>query len=65
MEKIKWDIDYGGHVYGKYMLSGDYNGHRFVKTVSDNFWGLPLMYAKWCITRRYKILYPEQFKNKI
>ena len=63
MEKIKWDIDHGGHDYSTYMLSGDYNGHRFVKTVLDNFWGLPLMYAKWCITRRYKILYPEQFKK--
>lgn len=65
MEKIKWDIDHITYAYNSYLLSGDYNGHRFVKIVSDNFWGLPLMYAKWCITKRYKILYPEQFKNKI
>jgi hypothetical protein len=46
------------------MLVGDYNGHRFVRTVLDKFWGIPLMYAKWCITRRYTILYPEQFKKE-
>ncbi len=65
MQKIKWDIDHSIYVSNSYTLSGDYNGHRFVKIVSDKFWGLHLMYAKWCITKRYKILYPEQFKNKI
>ncbi len=60
---IKWSIDHDcscNHFY----LKGDYQGHRFVKEVFDGLWGLPLMYAKWCITNRYKILYPEQFKSK-
>lgn len=58
---IKWEIDHD-YTYGSYLLAGDYNGHRFVKPVQDSFWGIPLMYAKWCITRRYKILYPKEFK---
>jgi hypothetical protein len=53
---IKWDIDHD-YSYNGYLLSGDYKGQRFVKPVLDKFWGIPLMYAKWCIERRYLILY--------
>jgi hypothetical protein len=62
-EIIKWDIDHD-YSYGSYLLTGDYKGQRFVKPVLDKLWGIPLMYAKWCITRRYNILYPEKFKKK-
>lgn len=55
---IVWEISHD-YTYGAYLLSGDYKGHRFVKGVRDGFWGIPLLYAKWCITRRYKILYPK------
>lgn len=53
---IKWDIDHD-YSYNCYLLSGDYKGQRFVKPVLNKFWGIPLMYAKWCIERRYLILY--------
>lgn len=56
IKEIKWDIDHD-YSYGSYLLSGYYNGHRFTKGVCDRFWGIPLMYAKWCIERRYLILY--------
>lgn len=59
---IKWEVDHD-YTYNSYLLAGDYNGHRFVKPVLKFFWGIPLMYAKWCITRNYAILYPEQFKK--
>lgn len=61
---IKWKVDHDFYCSSVFLLIGDYNGHRFLRTVLDKFWGLPLMYAKWCITRRYKILYPNQFKKK-
>lgn len=60
-EDIKWDIDHDCS-YGYYILSGDYKGHRFTRIVNKGFWGFPLMYAKWCITRSYKMLYPKYFK---
>jgi hypothetical protein len=56
IESIKWDIDHD-YSYSSYLLSGDYNKQRFVKPVLDRFWGIPLMYAKWCIERKYLILY--------
>jgi len=55
-EEIKWNIDHD-YSYGNYLLSGDYNGHRFTRGVYGGLWGFPLMYAKWCIERRYSILY--------
>jgi hypothetical protein len=61
---IKWEISHDSYCSSIFMLVGDYNGHRFVRTVLDKFWGIPLMYAKWCITRRFTILYPEQFKKE-
>ena len=61
---IKWEIDHDCS-YNHYLLVGYYNRHIFVKTVLDKFWGIPLMYAKWCITRRYKILYPGHFKKRL
>lgn len=53
--EIKWSID---HDYGhnSYMLIGDYKGSRFVEGVLDSFWGLPLLYKKWLIMRKFKIL---------
>ena len=56
--EIKWEID---HDYGRnsFLLSGDYTGHRFTRGVINGLWGIPLKYAKWCITRNYKILYPN------
>ena len=62
---IKWDIDHSSYVYNSFLLSGDYNGHRFTIGVVDALFNIPLMYAKWRITRKYKILYPERFKNKL
>jgi len=56
MKEIKWEVNHD-YSYGRYLLSGDYNGTRFVKGVLDGFWGLPLKYAKWCIERRFKLLY--------
>lgn len=56
IKNIKWDIDHD-YSYGSFLLSGDYNGHRFTRGVNGGWWGLPLMYAKWCITRQYLILY--------
>lgn len=61
---IKWEIDHD-YTPSSFLLVGDYNGQRFVKPVLNMFWGIPLMYAKWCITIRYKILYPEQFKKEV
>ena len=54
-DKIKWHID---HDYGRnsYLLVGDYKGNRYVEGVLDNFWGIPLMYKKWLITRKFRIL---------
>lgn len=52
---IKWDIDHDCS-YNKFFLSGDYNGNRFTRIVSDKLWGIPLIYAKWCIGLRHKIL---------
>jgi hypothetical protein len=62
---IKWDIDHSSYVYNSFLLSGDYNGHRFTIGVVDSLFNIPLMYAKWRITKKYKILYPERFKNKL
>jgi hypothetical protein len=53
---IKWNIDHD-YTYSSYLLTGDYKEQRFVKPVLNKFWGIPLMYAKWCIERRYLILY--------
>jgi hypothetical protein len=52
---IKWTIDYD---YGinSYLLIGDYNDIRYVRGVYEGLWGIPLIYAKWCITRNFKIL---------
>ena len=60
---IKWEIDHD-YTDNSYLLTGDYNGHRFVKPVLDSLWGIPLWFAKWCITRRYIILYPKEFKKE-
>ncbi len=59
MEKIKWEIDFIYTENSSYRLDGSYKGTSFYKKVRDNLFGLPLKYAKWCITRRLKILYPE------
>lgn len=56
---IKWEIDHDYSPYS-FLLSGDYKGQRFVKGVRDCLWGLPLIYAKWCIERRFVILYSDQ-----
>jgi len=56
IESIKWGIDHD-YSYNKYLLTGDFNGHRFVQAVYDGYWGIPLRYKKWCIERRYIILY--------
>ena len=53
---IKWNIDHD-YTCSSYLLTGDYKDQRFVKPVLDKFWGIPLMYAKWCIERRYLALY--------
>lgn len=52
---IKWSID---HDYGanSYLLIGDYNNTRFCEGVYSKLWGLPLMYKKWLIKRKFKIL---------
>lgn len=54
-DKIKWSID---HDYGpnSFMLIGDYKGTRFVEGVRDVLWGLPMIYKKWVIKRKFKIL---------
>lgn len=54
-DKIKWSI---GRGYGpnSFMLIGDYNGVRFVEKVLDSLWGLPMLYKKWVIKRKFKIL---------
>ena len=53
--EIKWSID---HDYGpnSFMLIGDYKGIRFVEGVSCSLWGLPLLYKKWLIKMKFKIL---------
>jgi hypothetical protein len=56
LSEIKWDIDHDC-TKNRYLLSGDLNGHRFTLPVLNNFWGIPLMYKKWCIERRYLALY--------
>jgi hypothetical protein len=56
LSQIKWDIDHD-YSANSYLLSGDFNGHRFVQPVLDKFWGIPLRYKKWCIERRYLALY--------
>jgi hypothetical protein len=53
---IKWKIDHDYSI-NFYLLIGNYNGQRFVRSVYQGLWGFPLMYAKWCIERRYLILY--------
>ncbi len=55
VEKIVWKIDHD-YPYGYYLLSGDYKGNRFVRGVRDGFWGIPLMYTKWCMKRQFNIL---------
>jgi len=57
--QIKWEID---HDYSKnsYLLSGDFNGHRFTLPVLDKFWGIPLRYKRWCIEMRYLSLYGNE-----
>jgi len=55
MEKIIWTVDHD-YSYGSYLLSGDYNGNRFVRSVKDGFFGIPLIYAKWIIKRQFKII---------
>lgn len=56
LSQIKWDVDHD-YSKNKYLLSGDFKGQRFVKSVLNKYWGIPLMYAKWCIEKRYLILY--------
>ena len=63
MESIKWGIDHD-YKYGWFLLSGDYKDQRFTFPVYDGLFGLHLKYAKWCITRRYRILYPDEFKPR-
>lgn len=53
--EIKWKIDHDCS-YGFYYLKGDYINNRLVRKVFDGLWGIPLMYAKYCITRQFKIL---------
>ena len=56
MEEIKWTVDHDCGI-NSYFLIGDYKETRFLREVYKGFWGLPLMYAKWNITRHFKILY--------
>lgn len=53
--EIKWSIDHD-YTENWYLLVGDYKGTRFVRSVLDKFWGLPLMYSKWLIKRKFRIL---------
>jgi hypothetical protein len=53
---IVWHIDHD-YSYGSYLLAGDFKGQRYVQPVYDGFWGIPLRYKKWCIERRFKILF--------
>jgi hypothetical protein len=56
--EIKFTID---HDCGNnsYLLSGDYNKTRFTEIVDSRFFGLPLLYKKWLIKLRFKILYKK------
>jgi hypothetical protein len=56
LSQIKWNVDHD-YSANSYLLSGDFNGHRFTQPVLDKFWGIPLRYKKWCIERRYLALY--------
>lgn len=62
--EIKWEVDHNNCSANNFLLVGDYNGHRFAHVTSDGFFGLSLMFGKWSITRKFKILYPEEFKKK-
>jgi hypothetical protein len=53
---ISWHIDHD-YSYNYYLLVGDFRGQRYVQSVYDGFWGIPLLYKKWCIERRFKILF--------
>lgn len=53
---IIWQVDQDYTPTG-YMLVGDFKRQRFVEGVYDGLWGIPLMYKKWLIKRKFKILF--------
>ena len=53
---IEWSVDHNHFSKNKFMLIADYRGIRFIKSTHCGYWGLHIMYNKWIITRRFKIL---------
>ena len=60
-DKIKWTVDHSGGFVDDAWLIGDYNGTRFLELFNTNSWfSFGLMFAKWKITRRFKIIYKQE-----
>ena len=53
--KINWSIDHD-RFNNSYFLIGEYNGIKFVESVLDKYFAIPLMYKKWLIKRKFIIL---------
>ena len=57
---IKWSVDHDCEMDKAYLV-GTYNGTTFVETINLNSrFSFGLIFAKWKITRRFKIIFNEQ-----
>ena len=55
--KINWSVNHDCSMDEAFLI-GDYNNARFVESFKTNSWfSFGLMFAKWKITRRFKIIY--------
>lgn len=58
--KIIWSINHDCAMNEAFLI-GSYNSIRFTDTFKTNSWfSFGLMFAKWKITRRFKILFNDQ-----
>lgn len=59
---IKWSVDHECSD-DSFLLIGDFNGQRFVEIVVYGWFGLHLLYKKWVIERRFRIIYENKSIN--
>ena len=63
--KIKWTVDHDCGFDDEAFLIGDYNGSRFIEIFNSKSWfSFGLIFAKWKITRRFKIIYKQEDNGK-